>query len=649
MTSSPGFTLLLIAILMALVADILITWRLRRYYQPRHSGEENQTLKVYLLSGFSSLLTRLKSRRAVPLPVEPPDGNAALVQDEDNDITILEVMKGRMRSLSGGWDLANPLIRLPAIGEGQWRLIEWGLIVIAVLSFCAGFLHFNLTASLPGNEAEVFQTLDWTLVNSLSHYGQFPLWNPYLETGLPYLGDPMTHVFNPLVTIPVLLYGVQTGFKMALFLSFLAAAFGMWRLGTVLGMGHASRVWIALLYVFAGQPAARFFQGQYLFVLGFAWIPWCIGSLYLLYKTGRRFHIATSAIALALIFFSGNAYYAFYMLVTVGLLALVLLPQLKHREKPFRLQFRLDTRFLVNLSITAILTLGIVAIQLLPMIEFWPRLSKSNSLIGVQTPLQVLWDYTSKNTQRPDVANPPITREEFYAYIGMWPILALTLLPLALWKRERRPILFLLLLLLFAFVWIDVRNLPWNDFLIKSDLFQQFRQLLRILVYGGFAIILLAGLSLDTLWKILQPAQAVSASPTGDRLGYYLSLAGMAALLFSFVVTAADVYRANQPILTTENYDRKVDAAMGWLRQVDLLFTMFATTRTIRSMRLSSPTICSSLMHGITLPISAGLKDRSTSSQYRVMPITLSNLHHPRRLKSPTRSFSKWMTTSSTA
>jgi hypothetical protein len=569
MTTSTGLTLLLLAILLALVLDIILTWRMKRYFQDSQGGNGNPVRRSLLLGGFSSWLARLKSRQTNPIAGENAAEPVASVEPENDSLTILDAIKEAWHGLWSGWSQDWQVIRLPVLGENQWQLLEWTVITLAVLTFCAGFLHFGPNDALPGNESEVFQSLDWTLVNSLSHYGQFPLWNPYLETGLPFLGDPMAHVFNPVVTIPVLVYGVQTGFKLALFLSFLAAAFGMWRLGAALGMGHASRVWVALLYAFAGQPVARFYQGQYLFVLGFAWIPWCVGSLYLLHKTGRRFHIATSAISLALIFFSGNAYYAFYMLVAVGLLALVMLPELRHWAKPFKPQFRLDTRFLVNLSLTAILALGIVAVQLLPMIEFWPRLSKSNNLTGAQSMLQVFWDYTSKNTDRPDAVNPPITREEFYAYIGLWPTLALVLVPIALWKRERRLILFFLLLLLFVLVWIDVRNLPWHDFLLDSDLFQQFRQLLRVLVYGSFAIILLAGLSLDTLWKILQPVKGSPGHTIHDRLGYYLSLAGLAALLVCFAATAVDIYRTNQPILTSGNNDHKVDGAMGWLRQAD--------------------------------------------------------------------------------
>ena len=56
---------------------------------------------------------------------------------------------------------------------------------------------------------------DWTLVNSLREFGKFPLWNPYIQTGLPFIADPMLHVYNPVVTLPVLLFGVRHGFKLA--------------------------------------------------------------------------------------------------------------------------------------------------------------------------------------------------------------------------------------------------------------------------------------------------------------------------------------------------------------------------------------------------------------------------------------------------
>src|SRR3954454_21255381 len=103
-------------------------------------------------------------------------------------------------------------------------IAEWAVILVLVWTYCAPFLGSLGTAdALPGDEAEFFQSLDWTLVNSLRGDGQFPLWNPYLRGGTPYVGDPYLHVWNPLVTVPILLYGVTDGFKVALFLAYLAA------------------------------------------------------------------------------------------------------------------------------------------------------------------------------------------------------------------------------------------------------------------------------------------------------------------------------------------------------------------------------------------------------------------------------------------
>jgi hypothetical protein len=198
-----------------------------------------------------------------------------------------------------------------AVSRLPWAVIgrEWAILFLLVLAFCAGFLDLGTQRALPGNESEVFQALDWVLVRSLRDYGQFPLWNPYLHTGLPYVADPMLHVYNPLASFPVLLLGVMDGFKVALFLSFLAAALGMWWLGKILGMGSVGRLWVAAMYAFTGQAVARFFQGQYLFILGFAWIPWALAALWAAVRTRRRHYAGIAVLALALLTFSGNIYY----------------------------------------------------------------------------------------------------------------------------------------------------------------------------------------------------------------------------------------------------------------------------------------------------------------------------------------------------
>jgi hypothetical protein len=448
--------------------------------------------------------------------------------------------------------------------QSHW--LEWAVLFGVVLAFCSKFLFSPADQLLPGNESETFQSLDWTLYHSLVDEHQFPLWNPYIRTGLPFVADPMMHSFNPLVTLPVLALGVTTGFKVALFLSFLTAALGMWRLGRALGMGRAARLWIALLFVFAGQPIGRFFQGQYLFVFGFAWIPWTISSLILVIETRRRLHVAIAAASLALLFFSGNAYYSFFMLAAVVIFALVSLPKFS-RQKPY---LSIDWVRVRLLAAVGLLSLGLVAVQLLPLAEFWPSIGKSSEVMGSHTLRQIVLDYISPDSVRPDAYSTLGAREEFYAYIGLAPLLCLGLLPLAFKKRDAKKYLYFGLLLVFVVLWIDLDRMPWRDLFIQTHLLTQFRHLLRILIFGSFAIIVLAGLGLDRVWKMLvESASDQSGSPGWAKAQQVTSIAGLFLLGIFMLAAVADVYITNRKYLDTTRRNEPAYAALSWLRQYD--------------------------------------------------------------------------------
>ena len=445
-------------------------------------------------------------------------------------------------------------------------IFEWAVLVIAVWMFSSGILDLGQNTRLPGNEAEIFQVLDWTLYNALSQQRQFPLWNPYLQTGLPYIADPMLHIYNPVNTIPVLLFGVRDGFKVGLLLSFILAALGAWRLGAVLGMDRATRLWVALMYAFAGQPVARFFQGQYLFVLGFAWIPWVVSSLFQVVKTRRRSDMALAALSSALLFFSGNAYYAFYMLFIAGFLILFAVFRLQ-RRRPFLL---VDPGLLGRFLATGALTLGVIAVQLFPLLEFWPRLNKSTEVVGSHTLEQIIKDYTSKDAYRPDAFTQLPAREEFYAYIGLAPFLALSLLPFSFLRRERLSLLFFSATVLFVLLWVNPGVLTGYAALLHGKILPQFRHLLRILVYGSFALIFLAGLGVDALWKLFSQDIPTQSHSGWFRLRLYSSYAGKVALGAFLLISALDLYQTHRKYVATQPMPTAPYAAMRWLRKHDL-------------------------------------------------------------------------------
>ena len=51
-----------------------------------------------------------------------------------------------------------------------------------------------------------------------------------------------------------------------------------------------------LRYTPTGQAVAKWFQGHYDFVLGFAWIPWAVATLIVATRTGRGRHIVAMQI-----------------------------------------------------------------------------------------------------------------------------------------------------------------------------------------------------------------------------------------------------------------------------------------------------------------------------------------------------------------
>ncbi len=576
-----ALTLLLI-FLMAAWLDVALLFWARRGLRQHGITDKCPTDGVYIFGIYSPLLTWLKycrrRRKALPNSSPPPpsksNSHPPISQDNPAPTASLEGRNPLDTSLTSKDALTQGIQPIyPEKPANLARLasrtnwLEFGSLLLMVTLFCWGILDLGQPTRLPGNESEIFQALDWALVNSLRQYHRFPLWNPYLSSGLPYVADPMLHAYNPLVSLPVLLFGVQDGFKLAIYLSFLVAALGMRQLGVTLGLSLPARLWASLLYTFAGQPVARFFQGQYLFIFGFAWIPWAVMGLVGLVSTGRRLYAGLTALALGLLFFSGNGYYAFYMLLLIALFALVMGVRL-HLCKPF---FGFNLKWILSLTAVGVLALGVIAVQLLPLAQLWPRLSKTTEVVGMHTLRQIWLDYTSKDTYREDAYARLPAREEFYAYIGIGPFLALLLLPLAVWQRDRKVVLFLALLLLMVIVWVDQDLTPWFYNLFRhSRVLVQFRHLLRILIYGSFAIILLGALGIDSAWKLLGHLKHKAYLHSHSSLFHSLANLGLAALGILMLSGVADVYFTHSPYVQTQEANQAPYVVMRWLRQYDL-------------------------------------------------------------------------------
>ncbi|UCF60080.1 MAG: glycosyltransferase family 39 protein, partial [Anaerolineaceae bacterium] len=464
----------------------------------------------------------------------------------------------------------RPTQEIPLPKLNPWALVgELVLIGLIILFFALTFLNFDANKILSGNEFGVVTILDHVLLNSLRRFGEFPLWNSYFRTGQPFVGDPFMHLFNPITSIPVLLLDVVNGFKVAVFLSFLIAAIGQWSLGRALSFPRSVRLWSAVLYALNGQAVARFQQGSYLFIFGYAWLPLIITGIVMSLRTRQVRYYALTAISLALLFFSGNTYYSYYM---AGILILftILASFITNRERILGLNWKATKPLLL----IGILAVGLSAVQLLPTLEFWPHLqTPGDPNLETSQPLdEAITNWISTSKDRPEALKslPP---EEFYGYIGIIPFLiALPALGAAWQGWRRREILSLIGLFLLALIWICARYTPLGSFFRQTPLLYQFRYPSRFMIFGSLAIINLGGIGLAWLLDVVSRWRSKREAEGTNQLSGDASRLILTFLLVLMVFSAANVFMVNQQYFVKfvlQDRYQEADRILEWLQNND--------------------------------------------------------------------------------
>jgi hypothetical protein len=440
-----------------------------------------------------------------------------------------------------------------------WVLVgEWGFLAAVVTVFCLKFLDMSPNRILFGNEYEVFASLDFVVMNSLRALGQFPLWNFFIRTGQPLMADPFLHIYNPVSTLPILIWGVVNGFKIGILLSFILAAIGQWLLAWTLGLNRVARIWTALLYSFNGQAPAHFLQGQYDFALGYAWIPFVFAGVVLVLRTRQRKYVVLTAFAATFLFFSGNVYYSFFMALVLALLTigiLIIIGVFRNKGS--------DWRALTPLPAVAILVVGLTALQFLPMLEFWPHFSKQGDPeLRTSQPLpEIIEDFVSTSPDRPS-ARDVLAPYDYYGYIGLVPFLGAALAMGAWWRGWRKEILAFSALFLITTLWIAARYTPFAPIYAKTPWLYQFRFPSRMLIFAACAVITVGGIGFTWLTQQLATWRKRSTAAT---------LAGAALLLVGVVLAYSifDVAQANSRFLALSDYSLENDRIIKFLNDSD--------------------------------------------------------------------------------
>lgn len=464
--------------------------------------------------------------------------------------------------------------RLTRWARSSWWL-EWLLIVLIVVAYSrTTLLDFNPQQLQQTGEHNESATLPILAEIGLWRAGEIPLWNPYMLTGFPHAGDFVNHFWNPVATLPVLLWGGINGMKVSIFLSLVVAGLGQWVLAHVFGARGAFRLWSGALFALSGGLALLWYRGWYELLVGAAWFPWCFALLWLALRRRDRRSLVWAALAVALVLTTGGGYYPLYLALSLGVLSAIAF-----------FGGRLDRRRVARRALAvAALGLALSAVYLVPLVDGWRYTARDAPPDLDQVTAQPI-AYALFNTvvsdrawYRAEVLNKGSSWGWYY--LGLLPLAALAFLPWVYGRyRWRRPgIAALLLLLLALLLWSANRTLPVRWLYDHIPFLYTFRFSGRLILIAVSPLLAAAALGLQGVlvgarahWRGARlgvVGRRPSGSPARSGLPVLLILNLAAVLVLG--VSVVNVFRANRSFgMIPQPRNAIAREALTWLRAYD--------------------------------------------------------------------------------
>ena len=324
----------------------------------------------------------------------------------------------------------------PAAAKADWLSsiasspAVWSLFAIAVLLFYSAPL-FQPNATIQWDAADYHLSVQRYFAQHLLS-GKLPFWTPYPYSGMPFLADPQVGAWYPL-NWPFFLMGITSrAIEWELALHCFLALGGAFLLARKLTGNSKAALLAGVLYAFSGFFAAHsshigMFQTA-------ALLPWLIWAGIAALRSWRWIPIIAAIAAFTIL--AGHFQTALYALTAF---AIFIAAYAFAARVPW-------SRVAAVLAATAVLALGLTAIQTLPGLELTSQSIRATADYGKQSngvliPGALLTLVDADSYHAPGVENysGPQDITQFYFYQG------LLLLPLAIvgaWRgRQRLPML----------------------------------------------------------------------------------------------------------------------------------------------------------------------------------------------------------------
>jgi len=207
---------------------------------------------------------------------------------------------------------------------------ETQLLLTAGLIICAGifFLFFKPLVS-PGeilnfsDVIHVWYFFKYFTVQSIRKFGELPLWNPLIYSGVPLVGNPQSTFFYP----PFLIFfflPVQWAITLLFAAHMVFAGMGMYIFARKKQLPFVAALFAAAVFILNRKTVGHVFAGHLTQTCSWSYIPWLFICLEKLSARGNLKNIVLFSICVSMIFFCGQMQIFYYQMV-IGLVYLLTL------------------------------------------------------------------------------------------------------------------------------------------------------------------------------------------------------------------------------------------------------------------------------------------------------------------------------------
>lgn len=376
------------------------------------------------------------------------------------------------------------------------------LVLLPLIFFSKIILNPNYMFFPSQDIVSIFSQEKNLLQDTVRNYNTFPLWNPYIFSGSPFMGNPTSSMFYP-INILFLLFSVDRVFVYIFVInSFLVGIF-TYLFARSINLNKFSSFISGIAIMFSGPLLTLIFPGHLVNFDTFIWFPLILLIYEKSIKKQKIIYAILAGFPIALSILAGASQIAAFSLLSASIYYFIrtftLIP---HINKLSYLK-KIFTIFIVSIVVGVLLS----SIQILPSHEFFQLSARSEGLS-----YEFASDFSLHPKQLVSFILPfffgdPASgtywgKGNFWSLNGYLGVLPLLLAVLALkFKPKDLTIIFLFLgifALLFA---LGKYAYVFPFFYNYIPLFDSFRAPSRFLYVYAFSLSMLAGIGTNILFK----------------------------------------------------------------------------------------------------------------------------------------------------